>query len=414
MQAITNEKGKFNLKAEQDLNNDTLQFSHVSYKTVKITLSEFRKLNSIITLKQKSEDLSEITVQANGKLKLQSKLAFSKLTAMKYPIFSFGSFLKDDKIYVIGGDASYESDAWKKITKEKPSQTLKDLQDELQRNPSFLHYKENLCIYDIKTDQWEISKIKFKKRAYHNILYYNNMTYVLGGKRISLNGKFEYLQDEIEVFDMNKNTISIDKTNPHQASNLASFIYKDNIIAIGGSVKMSEKGKKDFTNKVHLYNINTGYWYELSDMPIAKEVNGILIGDNIFLIGGNNEKMLPEIEILNLITEKWQTVGQLFSSLERPAITNNNNIIYFFEDTKMYTFNIETKTLKEYLIDLPLKFSAIHFFNNKLYIVGGCVSNDYSRTASNNTYSISIDEFEKTAPNKTKILSVQSNTQAAN
>ncbi|KRB56542.1 carboxypeptidase-like regulatory domain-containing protein [Flavobacterium sp. Root186] len=407
--ALTDDKGQFSLKSEINFReNDTLQFSHISYKTTKITVNELRKANFKVILKQKTEDLSELTIKANHELKLKSKLNFNELAPLKYAIFSFGSFLKDGKIYAIGGNGSREADSWKKLSAEKVEPTLKDLQDELSRNATFLFYKGDFLTYDIKNDAWEVSPTKFTKRAHHNIHLFDNSIYVLGGKRISVNGKFEYLQDQIEVLDLTKQTIKVDNTNPHQAADFASFTYKDNIIVMGGSVKMTESGKKDFTHKVHLYNIKTGYWYELANMSTAKEVNGILIDDKIFLIGGNNGKPLSEIETLDLVTEKWETEGHLFSNMERPAITYHNNIIYFFEDQKMYVYHIKSKVLKEYLVDLPLKLSAMHFYNDKLYIIGGYTYNDYSKTPSDKTYSISIGEFENTKPNRFKTLSQES------
>lgn len=407
--ALTDDKGQFSLKSEINFHeNDTLQFSHVSYKTTKITVNELKKANFRVILKQKTEDLSELTIKANHELKLKSKLSFNELASLKYAIFSFGSFLKDGKIYVIGGNGSREADSWKKLAAEKVEPTLKDLQDELRQNATFLFYKGDFLTYDIKNDVWETSPTKFTKRAHHNIHLFDNSIYVLGGKRISVNGKFEYLQDQIEVLDFTKQTIKVDNTNPHQAADFASFTYKDNIIVMGGSVKMTESGKKDFTNKVHLYNIATGYWYELANMSTAKEVNGTLIDDKIFLIGGNNGKPLSEIETLDLVTEKWETEGHLFSNMERPAITHHNNVIYFFEDQKMYVYDIKSKVLKEYLVDLPLKFSAMHFYNDKLYIIGGYTYTDYSKTPSDKTYSISIDEFESTKPNRVKTLSQES------
>ncbi len=413
--ALTDKNGQFSLKDGLNFReNDTLQFSHISYKTTKITVNKLREANFKVILKQKTEDLSELTIKANHELKLKSKLNYELLASLKNPIFSFGSFLKDGKIYVIGGNGSREADFWKKLAAEKVEPTLKDLQDELSRNATFLFYKGDFAAYDIKNDIWEISPIKFTKRAHHNIHLYDNSIYVLGGKRISVNGKFEYLQDQIEVFDLTKQTIKIDNTNPHQAADFASFTYKDNIIVMGGSVKMTESGKKDFTNKVHLYNIATGYWYELSNMSTAKEVNGILIGDQIFLIGGNNGKPVSEVETFDLVTEKWQTAGHLFSSMERPAITYHDNVIYFFEDQKMYVYDIKSKILKEYLIDLPLKFSALHFYNDKLYIIGGYTYTDYSKTPSDKTYSISIEEFENTKPNRIKTLSQESDLAKTN
>ncbi|KQB40277.1 carboxypeptidase-like regulatory domain-containing protein [Flavobacterium aquidurense] len=407
---ITNENGKFSLQLLPKYNDDeVLEFSHIGYFTTKISLTDLKKLDYKVLLKEDIQNLSGLTISANQKLKLKSKLAFNKLAPLKNPIFAFSSFLNDDKIYVIGGNATFEADAWEKIRYEKPDFTMKDYLDEVRRNATFEYYKGDFSIYDIKTDTWNNLDLKLKKRAYHNIHYYKNSIYIIGGKRISLNGKFEYLQDQIEVLDLDKQIIKTDNTNPHQAANFASFIYNDTIITIGGSVKMNESGKKDFTNKVHLYNITSGYWYELANMPTAKETTGILIKDKIYLIGGYNGKPVSQIESFNLITEKWQTEGELFLGLERPAITYHNEIIYFFEDRKMYAYDLRSKQLKEYEIELGLKYSTMHFNNNKLYILGGRSENYYSKTPSANAFSIDIEEFETTKPSKIKTLSSEIN-----
>ncbi|WP_406845426.1 carboxypeptidase-like regulatory domain-containing protein [Flavobacterium soyae] len=67
--ALTNNKGQFSLKSEINFHeNDTLQFSHISYKTTKITVNELKKVNFKVILKQKTEDLSELTIKANHEL----------------------------------------------------------------------------------------------------------------------------------------------------------------------------------------------------------------------------------------------------------------------------------------------------------------------------------------------------------
>lgn len=402
----TNAKGEFSLKLPSGFReNDSIEFSHIGFTTAAFHFDELKKLNFTVSLSESIENLSGLTIVANQKLKLKPKLDFSKLTSIKYPLSSFGSLLTDDKIYIIGGDASFDSDAFNKIKYKKPDFTLKDYMDELRSQNTLQLYKDKLFVYDIKTDSWNDSELKFKKRAYHSLNYYNNTIYVIGGKRSSVNGKFEYLEDQIEVFDIANQTITIDKTNPHQAANSASFTYKDNIIIMGGSVKMNaENKKKEFTNKVHLYNITSGFWYELTNMPIAKEATGILVADKIYLIGGNNGKPISKIETYDLNTEKWTTEGELFNGLEKPAITNHENLLYFFEDRKMYIYDIKSKVLKEYIVELGLKASALYYDHNKLYILGGLIENEYSKVPSANVYSISIEEFETTQPNRIKIL----------
>lgn len=403
--STTDETGKFHLKISKERQeNDSISVSHIGYTEKKISLVELKKNNYLIFLEEKMEYLNGLTLFSTNNKELKPKLNFAKLAPLQYAISSFGSELYNNKIYVIGGDGSYKTDAWKKIQYEKPDFELKDYLKELQFQFSGQNYKGNLLVYDIKTNQWETSPIKFRKRAYHNLNVINNTIYVLGGKRISVNGKFEYLEDKIEVFDTNKTTVTIDNTNPHQAANFASFTYNGTILTMGGSIKMSENGSKIYTNKVHSYDINSGYWYELTNMPIAKETNGVLIKDKIYLIGGFNGKALSSLESFDLTTETWKTEGELFNSLDYPAITHKENIIYAFENEKIYTYDINTKALKEYLINLPLKASKLFYCNNKLYLLGGYFENYYSQYPSSNLFSIDIDEFENTKPNRIKTL----------
>ncbi|MTH16494.1 carboxypeptidase-like regulatory domain-containing protein [Flavobacterium sp. LC2016-01] len=408
---ITNKKGEFSTSSFSSLKADEIvEFSHLGFTTLKISIENLAKLKFHVILSEETENLNELKIEANHELKLKSKLSYTKLKSIKYGISSFGSFLKDGKIYITGGDASIENDPFKRLRSKNQNfddndNFIQKFLEELRQDNSIAMYKSNLLIYDIALDSWQITEEKFKKRAFHNVNYYNNTIYILGGKKISMNGKFEYLQNEIEVFDMDKKTVTIDKTYPHQASDAASFSYKDNIIVIGGSIKSEKKDEKDFTNKVHFYNITSGYWYELASMPIAMETNGILIEDKIYLIGGNNGNPVPQIETFDLTSEKWQTEGELFSGLERPAITYNDDTIYFFENKKMYVYNIKTKLLKEYTIELNLYRSAMYYNNNKLYIVGGYTINEYSKTPSSLVFSISTEEFDTTKPNRTKTLS---------
>ena len=254
-------------------------------------------------------------------------------------------------------------------------------------------------------------KLPLRKRAYHNIHYYDNSIYIIGGKEIKVTNRvdgtistWEYIQDKIEVINLNDHTIQVDNTNPHQAANFASFTYKDNIILMGGYLRTARNGVKDFTSKIHLYNITSGYWYEFGNLPTPRETTGILIGDQIYIIGGNDGNPIAKIQSFDLDTKIWQTEAELFSALERPAITNHENMIYFFEDHKMYTYNIKTKQLKEYEIELGLKYAAMYYYKNRLYILGGLTENEYSKASSSKVFTIDINEFENTTPTRTKNL----------
>jgi hypothetical protein len=168
------------------------------------------------------------------------------------------------------------------------------------------------------------------------------------------------------------------------------------MIVMGGSTRVKSNGEKEYSNKVHLLNLKTGYWYELDNMPDAKETKGELIGNTIYLIGGFKNKALNEMETYNITTGIWNEVGKLTYKVERPGIAYNDNVIYIFDDGKIQTYNILTKELNVYLIDLALKSSELFYKDNSLYILGGTEYDDYSFSPSADLYSIDLNEFKRT------------------
>ncbi|MFK5957542.1 MAG: carboxypeptidase-like regulatory domain-containing protein [Lutibacter sp.] len=399
---LTNEKGNYYLKFPYKMiKSDIIRFSHIAYEELEIPYVSSNK-NYKVYLKGDLKKLKEVKI--SGKINFKKIISYKKLSPMKNGVHSFGSVLNDGKIYVIGGDASYKrNDLKKMLSYDDPDKPISDF-FKTGNIYSKESYKGDFQVYDVASDTWSIDKLKFKKRAYHAIHFYKNNLYILGGKNLSPNGKFEYLDDKIEVYDIENNTIKIDNTNPHQTASFASFTYKDNIIVMGGSTKINNFGVKQYSNKIHFYNLKTGNWFQLGSMPIAKEPCGVLIDDKIYLIGGFNNKPLLALESFDLITQKWKKEGELFYGVSKPAITHKENIIYFFNDGKINTYNIITKELNEYFIDLSLEASELYYANNKLYILGGLRSNTYSQFPSKGLFSIDISEFNNTRIHNSKIL----------
>ena len=100
---------------------------------------------------------------------------------------------------MIGGDASYLEDHVKKAQELYGTIKIEELLSKMGRNQSWEGYRGDLLIYDNKTDRWTTSNLKLRKRAYNTLNYHNNKLYVLGGKRLSINRKYEYLDDKIEM-----------------------------------------------------------------------------------------------------------------------------------------------------------------------------------------------------------------------
>jgi len=393
--AISNKKGSFSLKVSEE---DIVYFSHVAYEIT--SLVYHKNVNSIIYLNPVIQKINEVSLLKNKKL--QSKIHFNTLASMKGNVHSFGALIIDHNIFVISGNVSHEVNSLAQAVADYPNLSFQEHLLKAKKYISFKGYSKNMMLYNIHQNKWSIADNTFRKRACHNIHYYDDKIFVIGGKRLSTNGLFEYLDDKIEVYDIKNKLIKIDNTNPHQAVNFASFIYKHNLIVMGGSTKLKRNAVKEYTNTVHLYDIKTGYWYELDNMPKSKETSGVLVDDKIYLIGGFNEFIQSTIESYDLISGEWKKEGDLFDGINRPAIAQNNHTIYFFENASMYTFNIKTRDLNEYRINLNLFASELFYADNKLYILGGYRLERFSKIPSSNLYSIDLAEFEKTSPFKSK------------
>lgn len=373
---ITNSEGEYILpESFVKSENDTIYFSYVGYTTKGITWKELKKNEFLIILTEKAQMLEAITVMGEES-SLKQFLDYEVLAPMPEGAFTFAASLTDGKIYVAGGNVS----------------TLTHV--------SWEQYGDRCYVYDIATNSWEETPHKLGKRACHIANYHDGRLYILGGKRLSTNKKVEYLDERIEICDLQQGTIQTDKhTNPHQTVNPASFIYNGNLIVMGGSVAERKSGSRIYSNKAHIFDLKTGYWYELPEMAIGKEPTGIIVGNTIYLMGGYKDVSLRDIEAYDLVKGIWSKSGELMRVAGCPAVACDGSIIYVFENGVMQTYDIQTKKVKAYRIDLPLEFCKMFYANNKLYILGGKTKVDFGgmgKGTSNGVFCVSLDEFEKT------------------
>jgi len=395
----TDEFGKFFINSKKTFNKgDTISFSYVGYITKKYPLSRFKSGFVTVRLLKNTEQLEEVSISVERNMKYS--LDFQELTPIKKGINSFGSVLVDGKIYIIGGDKSYIEN----IAIRAVDESLENggFMKNLRLNPSWEKYDGSIKIYDIEKDIWEYPELEFRERAYHNLNYFEGKIYIHGGKRLPRNRKLEYLDDKIERFDIETNTLKIDNANPHQAINATSFVYDGKLIVLGGSTKLKNSGGKVFTNKTHVYNSDTGYWYELYNMPQAKEAKGMLVKNTFYLFGGYKNSALNAIESLDLLTGRWKKVGKLFERTERPGLASDGEMIYIFDDNVFATYNTLTRQLDQYHINLRLKSPVMYYHKNKLYILGGYVPSSYSKLPSPKVFSIDLKALEHTRIKKFK------------
>ena len=202
------------------------------------------------------------------------------------------------------------------------------------------------------------------------------------------------MNNKIDVYDVKNDTLIIDNVMAHQAVNFASVKVDNKVLFFGGSTKKYNNGTKFFTNKVSMYNLSTGLWYEMDPMPDAKEAPAILVDNKIYLIGGNKNHLLKSIDSFNLNDGKWTKEFELPIAMSRPSLAKKEHLIYIYENGIFYTFDTQEKVLKEYAINNIFAFNGeIFIYNDFMYILGGIVDN---KDLSSEMYRFSLSEFNNT------------------
>ena len=394
----TDDKGYFSFNLNS---SKSIKVSHVNYHKTTIKVNEKKILN--IFLNPKRENLQEIQIISK---KLQKTLNYQELPNFPKATHSFGSVLKKNKILVFAGDASFKANPEQERQKILFTGTNEFTGFmEYANQPKFTSvegFNNNIMEYDLEQKNWVVYEKKVRKRANLNAVSYKGQVFLFGGKGRT-NSK-QFLDNKIEIFNTETKDISVDDVNPHQAVNFGTSVYKNKIILSGGSKKLNRKGEKEYTNEVHFYDTDSGYWYLLTNMEKGKETKSIVVDRTLYLLGGYRESVLNEIESYNLETDTWSKPGTLFKKMERPAITSNKEMIYLFDNGYLVTFNTKTKELKEYRVKLPLLNSEMFYKDNNLYILGGFKDKQFTITPSKKLVSISLDELKKTKITNIKVL----------
>ncbi|MDF0714672.1 carboxypeptidase-like regulatory domain-containing protein [Muricauda sp. 334s03] len=394
---------------ENTITKGPILFTHLGYHTSSYDLKEFLdKQRDTIFLIPKEEQLDEVKVA--GRRKMRDKIKVEKLAPMHYALTGFGSTIVDGKIYVIGGDQSINNDDFRKgfeqLSEMDPSQFSDPMvfaKMALSQSTSWESYSDKLQIYNISKDSWIKSNTEFSKRAYHSIVPLNGKIYVIGGKTISDNGLFEYLANTIDVYDIAKDTVLVDYVNPHQASSPLGIAYGNDILLIGGSTKMTKNDKKTFTNKMHFYNVTSGNWYELDNMPVGLETDGALVNNKLYIAVNdkNDRKILHQFDLIN---GKWKKLEELELSFENAKFTQGNGILYIYQKEILFTYDPKYGELKKYFLSVDAENPNIHYYKNHIYILGGKQSRDFSDKTSNEVFRIDLKELQYTRPVSTTTL----------
>ena len=393
---ISDRSGKFSLELKEETSlGDTIKFSSVGYRIASFTLYDLKQRNGKVLLWPVVDQLQEVNL--NPEIVLNKKLRFTKISSLAKGAYSFGSSLVGNKIYVIAGDASFLEDPIKKEMALSLGETsLSKIMSAANRNFSMPKFLEEIQVYDLEKDEWEVLPVTVDQGAGHNVVHHEGRLYIFGGKKLRPSGQKVMLNATVEIFDLERDTVIVDPVYPHQAVHAAAVGYNGDLLVMGGSVRINRRRKKEFTENIHLFNFETGLWFDAGKMTSGKESSAALVGNKIYVIGGNDGNWLNTIESLNLLTGKWKTEARLSHTWKEPSIVSYGKVIYIYEKGKLFTFDVEKKEVTSYLVDLDLIGPVLHVWKEQLFILGGYDEYLYRKKPLDGCYKIDLVEFNKT------------------
>lgn len=349
--------------------NDTIVFSYIGYLPVRLTLGELKHLDYRVQMYVHSQQLSEVTIQSEYGRNFAD---YQSLKPLPRGVHSFASFIKDGKIYVLSGVETWVP------SMPTPFRNLE-------------YPSDRMFVYDIATDTWTKSPKRFIPRYCHAAVYDRGKVFIVGGKRLSTNHRLEYTEPRIEIYDMDKDTVYIDEVNPHQASDPITFIYGDCLYVMGGTTK-----KNKFSDKVHLLDLKTGIWYD-TGMDIPKErrdnMKGVLVGDVVYLFGGESVASKWMVRSYNLKTAVWSDLTSLKKDVTCPGIAVNGHLVYIYENATLQIYNTRTNIVSAYYFTEGSDKSGLFYANGKLYVVGGCQDDPDSSIEPTSVFSVDVSRI---------------------
>ena len=169
---------------------------------------------------------------------------------------------------------------------------------------------------------------------------------------------------------------------PEPRSQMATVFYDGKVYAIAG------EGPAGLTNSVLVYDIENENWTEAQKKPTAvSDVDGVLIGEKIYIPGGRGEDDQPtnKLEIYDPRLDSWEEGPALPTELSSYALIGYEGRIYLFGGwdgselrDSVYIFD---PSINEWYEGAPMLHKALNIraavSGGEIYVIGGTEGEDH-------------------------------------
>ena len=148
-----------------------------------------------------------------------------------------------------------------------------------------------------------------------------------------------------------------------------------------------------------MLDLKQGVWYEMEDTLPAERcgrMNGILVKDKVYFFGGNHAAPMWTAASYDLRTGERQQLCDLKDGVSYPGLASDGNNIYIFENRNLQVYNIPTNTMRIYeLATLDMESAGLFYWDNTLYIVGGCTRQGIYVTPLRGVVSVDVSQINR-------------------
>lgn len=242
-------------------------------------------------------------------------------------------------------------------------------------------FSNEVLIYHTQADAWiNFYPDNFEKRKYGNCIYdesSDDIYLLTGASPFGHHPAYQqYLMPDIEVYDYDSQTFYKLDTNYHQAVNPGVVSDSNHLYIFGGSVSASYgQMEKEYTQAFHAYDIKTGKWQKLPDMPEGKEVKGAIVDNKLYTFGGYDNTSLNTIHCFDFSTNQWSKVGELPMPLSAYGIAKSGQYIFLVGDYHklniLMVYDTDSGYIKQYKTNIKSRHLGVCILGNNLYVFGG-------------------------------------------
>lgn len=226
--------------------------------------------------------------------------------------------------------------------------------------------------YDVDNNRWSLFDSILTPTQFPSAAVIGNDLYVFNGDRSN-----RTLNDRMEVINLSTGEINVSVNNPEPAHAAGAAVWDGSIYSFGGLISNS---KPVYSDHLHRFDPTTQKWMQLSSMPEAKEVKGVVVDGKLYVVGGYSGKVSNRIDVYDIKSDKWSKLLEMpFGISANTVVAHGLKIYTVFDYTNQsligcYDIASNSFTVLKQKDMVSRRHAGARIFHNKLYIVGGNTS----------------------------------------